>query len=166
MRLTDAKLRRHVGTYIFQCSLATLAVTLVLLLLNAAQQTAIIASIGASAFIVFTAPNAFSAKTRALIGGYAIGMLIGIGCSTIALHLGTRGTSQWGPILIIMGAVSVGLSTFIMVVTDTEHPPAAGLALAFVLNTWNFRTLLVVIMAPVVLALVKYLFRERIRNLI
>jgi len=163
MRLTDAKIKKHLGTYIFQCSLAMLAVLIVLIILDATLQTAIIASIGASSFIVFTAPNAFSAKTRALIGGYIIGILTGIGCSLLAKELAP---TEWNATIIILGAFSVGFSIFLMVITDTEHPPAAGLALAFVLNKWNWSTILVVILAPVVLSMIKYLFRNQIRDLV
>lgn len=65
-----------------------------------------------------------------------------------------------------MGAISVGLSIFLMVITDTEHPPAAGLALAFVLNTWNLKTVIFVVFAAVLLSLVKHLFRNRLKDLI
>ncbi len=166
MRFADAKFRRHAGTYLFQCSLATVSVLIVLITLDAVLQTAIIASIGASSFIVFTAPNAFSAKTRSLIGGYAAGIVSGIGCSLLAGVIGTQGGAGWSTTVIIMGALSVGLSIFIMAVTDTEHPPAAGIALAFVLNTWNFTTVIVVITAPLLLSLMKYFFRNHIRDLI
>lgn len=166
MRLTDRKFRHHAGAYVFQCMLAALAVILVLLVLDATEQTAIIASIGASAFIVFTAPNAYSAKSRALFGGYAAGVFTGMACSLLADTMRTQGTGDWDIIIIVMGAAAVGLSIFIMVVTDTEHPPAAGLALAFLLNSWNIRTALVVLLAPLFLTLVKRLFRGHIRDLI
>lgn len=166
MRLTDSKFRHHAWAYAFQSMLAALTVILVLLMLDATEQTAIIASIGASAFIVFTAPNAYSAKGRALIGGFAAGAATGIACSLLADLMGTEGTGEWDIIIIAMGAVAVGLSIFIMVVTDTEHPPAAGLALAFILNSWNFRTVLVVLLAPLLLTLVKRIFRGHIRDLI
>ena len=139
MRIIDHQFRKYTWTYLFQCSLAAVVVLLVLIILDSTQQTVIIASIGASVFIVFTAPNAFSSKVRSILGGYIIGSIIGIGCSLLAGLLHTAGTEGWGTTVVIMGAVSVGLSIFLMVITDTEHPPAAGLALAFVLNTWNFK---------------------------
>jgi CBS-domain-containing membrane protein len=166
MRLTDSRFSEHVGTYILQCGLATMTVTIVLLILDATLQTAIIASIGASVFIVFTAPNAFSAKPRALIGGYLIGSAAGISCSLLADIIGPRDSTEWNTVLIAMGAVSVGISIFIMVITDSEHPPAAGLALAFVLNTWNSKTVAVVIIAPILLSLIRYIFRKHIRDLV
>lgn len=95
MKLIDSKFRIHVWTYLFQCSLATSAVLLVLIILDATLQTAIIASIGASAFIVFTAPNSFTSKARSLFGGYLIGSVTGIGCSLLAGLLKTAGTEGW-----------------------------------------------------------------------
>lgn len=134
MKIIDHRFRKYTWIYLFQCSLAAVVVLLVLIILDSTQQTAIIASIGASVFIVFTAPNAFSSKVRSILGGYLIGSITGIGCSLLTGLLGTTGTEGWGTTVIVMGAISVGLSIFLMVITDTEHPPAAGLALAFVLN--------------------------------
>jgi len=36
--------------------------------------------------------------------------------------------------LVIFGAISVGFSVFIMAVINTEHAPAAGIALGLVIN--------------------------------
>jgi CBS-domain-containing membrane protein len=46
---------------------------------------------------------------------------------------------------------------FLMVVTRTEHPPAAALALGLVLNEWSPLTLLVVISGVVGLSICKRL---------
>ena len=166
MKIIDYRFKKHIWTYLFQCLLAAFAVLLVLLILDSTHQTAIIASIGASAFIVFTAPNAFSSRVRSLLGGYMIGSVTGIGCSLLAELLDTAGTEGWGTTVIALGAISVGISIFLMVITDTEHPPAAGLALAFVLNTWNLKTVIVVFFAAVLLSLVKRLFHNRLKDLV
>lgn len=163
MRLTDEKFAKHVWTYMFQCSLAAVTILIVLLILDTTHQTAIIASIGASAFIIFTGPHEFSAKTRNVLGGYFIGTVVGMGFSLLA---STVGRSGWDLVFMLVGAGAVGVSIFIMVVTDTEHPPAAGLALAFVLNEWNFPTVVVVLVAALVLSTMRLLFKNHIRNLI
>ncbi len=56
---------------------------------------------------------------------------------------------------IIFGALAVGISTFIMVITNTEHAPAAGLALGFVLNQWTWETILVVFWGIIGVSLIK-----------
>jgi CBS-domain-containing membrane protein len=57
-----------------------------------------------------------------------------------------------GQARIVFGALSVGLAILLMVVMNAEHPPAADLALGFVLNEWNFWTVIVVVFAIVLLS--------------
>ena len=59
--------------------------------------------------------------------------------------------------LIVFAALATGLAMFLMVVTRTEHPPAAALALGLVLNEWDPLTLLVVISGVVGLSICKRL---------
>ncbi len=166
MRLTDGSFSKHRWQYIAQCLLATGTILGILLLLDGTRQTAIIASLGASAFIVFTSPNSRSSTVRSLLGGYTVGCVAGIGCSLLASLIGHKGVEDWGSVLIAMGAISVGLSIFGMVITDTEHPPAAGLALALVLNSWDLSTLLVIAAAITFLTGVRIFFRNSIRDLV
>ena len=120
-----------------QCGLATGTVLIILLFPNILFHTAILGALGASAFIVFTMPETRSARPRFLIGGYVVGIAVGCFC-----HMLSR--SPWLlPLFlyperarIVLGALSVGLAIFFMVITDTEHPPAAGVALGLVLNPW------------------------------
>ncbi len=163
MRLLDPNLEHGLARYAFQCLLAALTVLGVLLLLDSAQQTAIIASIGASCFLVFTAPRSFASRTRGILGGYAVGTTVGVGCSLLA---GLSGSGSWDAVHIIAGAASVGLAIFVMVATDTEHPPAAGLALAYVLNEWTPLTLAAVMGAAAFLAAVRLLLKGWLRSLI
>ena len=65
MRFLDTGLRHHVLRYLWQSMAAGLVIFVVLMLLDAVQQTAIIASLGASAFIVFAAPRSYAAQPRA-----------------------------------------------------------------------------------------------------
>lgn len=166
MRLTDGSFRQHRWHYIVQSLLATGTVLGVLIALDGTRQTAIIASIGASAFIVFATPNSMSSSVRSILGGYLVGCVAGICCSLLAGLIGHKGVEDWSSVLIAMGAVSVGLSIFLMVVTDTEHPPAAGLALALVLNRWDLLTLLVIALAILFLTAVKIFFGKKIRDLV
>jgi len=49
--------------------------------------------------------------------------------------------------LIVFGAIAVGLSIFIMAVTNTEHPPAAGIALGLLINKWDWMTIIFILFA-------------------
>jgi len=53
-----------------------------------------------------------------------------------------------------------------MVVTRTEHPPAAALALGLVLNEWNLLTLVVVLAGVVGFSIIKQLVMPALLDLI
>jgi CBS-domain-containing membrane protein len=61
--------------YLYQSFLATIVVFIVLLLLNM-EHAVVIASIGATAFIVFTMPRNITAAPRRVIGGHLIGLFL------------------------------------------------------------------------------------------
>lgn len=60
-------------------------------------------------------------------------------------------------VMVVCGALAISLAMFLMVITRTEHPPAAALALGLVLNEWSFMTLLVILFGVVVLSAIKRL---------
>ena len=165
MRLLDTDLRHHVLRYLWQSLAAGAVILVVLLLLDAVQQTAIIAALGASAFIVFAAPRSYSAEPRAILGGYSVGTLCGIAAMETVSALTSCGM-EWNLWQAAAGAIAVALSLFIMTVTDTEHPPAAGLALAFVLNPWDLSTVGVVIGAAAILTLAGRLLKRWLLDLV
>jgi len=51
-------------------------------------------------------------------------------------------------------------------VTDTEHPPAAALALGFVLNEWDMFALLVVLSGIVLITGIKEAIKPKLLDLI
>ena len=161
MKIIDTKLKHNIGRYIFQCFLATLAILIVLLFLDVLKHTAIIASLGATAFIVFATPKSYPSLPRPLIGGYIVGIFVGSLCYLLS-------TSSWILALVptqkllhlIFGSLAVGISIFLMVITDTEHPPAAGIALGLVINEWDYRTIIFIISGVLVLFLIKILLRS------
>ena len=62
-------------------------------------------------------------------------------------------------------AGAVGLSIFIMVVTDTEHPPASGTALGVAIQGFNFKVIIAVLASAVILSLVHTLFKRHLKDL-
>ena len=69
-------------------------------------------------------------------------------------------------VTILSGAFATALAMFIMVVTKTEHPPAAALALGLVLNEWNLLTILVILAGIVSLSIFKRLILPVLMDLI
>jgi len=69
-------------------------------------------------------------------------------------------------VMVICGASAISLAMFTMVVTRTEHPPAAALALGLVLNEWSFLTLVVILLGVIGLSVVKQLVLPALLDLI
>jgi CBS-domain-containing membrane protein len=151
-RLIDSKAREHLNKYLVQCAIASAAVVAMLLLLDVLRQAAIVSSLGATAFITFTQPHSHASRPRSLLGGYAAGTVIGLTFTALRkLLLVLSAGNQELLIAGLAGALAVGLSMLVMVFTNTEHPPAAGLALGIVVNEWTPTTLAVVLLGVIIL---------------
>jgi CBS-domain-containing membrane protein len=148
--------RQHWKHYVFQCLLATLVVFVVLLALSL-KNAVIIASIGATAFIIFAMPGMITAKARNVIGGHTTGLIIGSLCFLIPHSTVFYAALSY--------SLAVGLAIFIMVVIDIEHPPAAATALGFAISGFSLKTAIALISSIIVLSLVHYFFRHRLRDL-
>jgi CBS-domain-containing membrane protein len=142
--------------YVFQSLFATLAIFIVLLFLNL-QHVVIIASIGATTFIIFAMPNYITAKPRNVVGGHLVGLISGSLCALIPHPSFLFSVSIY--------SLAVGLSIFIMVVTDTEHPPASGTALSIAMTGFSFSTAIFVIASIIILSLIHHLFKAYLRDL-
>ena len=152
--------------YALQCGLAGITVLVLLLVLDAVTQTVLIAALGASSFIAFAVPHSLHSGPRHMIGGYLIGMSAGCLMDITNTALGVSSPVLAHSVLVAFGATATALAMFLMVVTRTEHPPAAALALGLVLNEWNLLTLGVVLAGIVTLSLVKRLVLPVLLDLI
>jgi CBS-domain-containing membrane protein len=167
VELLDKKFMQNKLRYVLQCLLAALSVLLILVVLDGFTKPAVVAALGASAFIAFTMPHAQVARPRFLIGGY----LVGISAGTLCYWLSQVG---WpGPLSAVQqysyeacGAMAVGLAVFVMVVTNTEHPPAASLALGLSVGEWSPRTLAVVFVGILVLSILRKLLKPILISLL
>ena len=172
MRLIDRNFQAHPLRYVLQPLLATVSIMIVLLLAGAVAHTVLIASLGASAFIVFTMPTTAAAQPRYLIGGYVVGVVVGALFGLLYGHLfAAAGMEEaetraelW---LVGFAGLAVGVAIFAMVITNTEHPPATGVALGLVVNWhWRWPALVVILLAVVALAVLRSLLRPVLRNLL
>ena len=157
--------RGDLKRYVLQCGLAGLVVLILLFVLDAVTQTVLIAALGASAFIAFAVPRSLHSGPRSLIGGYVVGMLAGSLMGTLNVVIDASASYDHA-VMVVCGAVAISLAMFTMVVTRTEHPPAAALALGLVLNEWTLLTLLVVLLGVVGLSIVKQLVLPALLDLI
>lgn len=161
----DHQIRReHVKRYALQCGLAGIVVLILLLVLDSVTQTVLIASLGASAFIAFAVPRSLHSGHRHMIGGYVVGILAGVAMASLNNWIAAPG--GWDhAVMVIFGALAISLAMFTMVVTRTEHPPAAALAVGLVLNEWTLVTIMVVLIGVIALSLIKRLILPMLLDL-
>ena len=165
--IIDKKFRKNTLKYIFQCILATLTIFAVLFFLDILTETAIITALGASAFIVFTMPTQYSSDPRRLIGGYIVGLFVGFIFYLISsLEFSNNLIGNHTLTLVIFGSIAVGFAIFIMAVTNTEHAPAAGIALGLVINNWDYLTIIFIIVAIIWMSGIKIILKKYLMDLI
>ena len=151
------KFRSLWKNYIFQSFLAALTIFLVLLFLTI-EHAVVIAAIGATAFIVFAMPRNVTANSRNIIGGHLVGLFSGSLCALIP---------QPSFLCSIMAySLAVGLSIFIMVIIDTEHPPAAATALGVAITGFSLSASIAVITSVIVLSLAHHFLKPFLRDLV
>jgi len=143
--------------YVFQSLLASVALAIVLIFLTL-QHLVIVASFASSIFIIFALPTNVTAQVRNVIGGHLVGLIVGSLFAMIP-HASLAMT-------ILVYASSVGLSFFLMTVTDTEHPPASGTTLGVVMAGFNWDIAITVMIASIVLGLIHRFCRRYIRDLL
>ncbi len=161
-RLLDPNFQTNASLYAAQCMLATVAIFAVLLVLDSVTQTVLVASLGASSFIAFTMPHVEASRPRYLLGGYLMGTLTGC---TMSL-LGDLFFVDLPAASLVLAALATGSAIFLMVITDTEHPPAAALALGYALNDWNGLTVGVVFAGILAIAMIKECGKSNMKNLL
>jgi CBS-domain-containing membrane protein len=166
MRIIDTAFKRNPRPYIIQSLLAFAAAAIILTFVEALTQTAIVAALGSSTFIVFATPNSRAARPRELIGGHIVAIVLGTACY-FGLVEGVleRVSADYTFVPWLIGALAVGLSLFLMTVTDTEHPPAAGTALGIVAQGWVTQAIVFVVVYAICLSVLKRLLGHRIVNL-
>ncbi|MRR16450.1 MAG: HPP family protein [Deltaproteobacteria bacterium] len=152
----DREFRLYWKNYVVQSLLASLSVFIVIYFLSM-QDAVIIASIGATTFIVYAMPQSITAQARNVIGGHLVGLFCGFLFSLIPHPSILYST--------LIYSLAVGISMFIMVVTDTEHPPAAGTALGIALSGITLPVLIVVVVSIVLLSAIHRLFKPYLRDL-
>jgi len=168
MQIFDRKLKKYFPNYILQSLLATITLAIILYFENIFTRTAIIASLGATTFIIFAMPKYATAQPRRVIGGHIICIIVGILCFYITSLTQNREYFflTQNMLKILIPSLSVGLSIFFMVITNTEHPPAAGTALGIVVQGWSYSTIVVILITISLLSLTKYLLKPWLKDLV
>jgi CBS domain-containing membrane protein len=90
--------------------------------LSGAEAAMVVASMGATAVLVFAVPHGPMSQPWPVIGGHLLSALIGVTCA------------QFLPGVILSSAVAVGLAIWVMYELGCLHPPGGATALAAVVG--------------------------------
>lgn len=140
--------------YILQSLLAAIVVFVLILVLGK-YKLVLVSAMGATTFIVFATPQTISAKTKNVIGGHLIGLFSGsIFYFTMMPYF-------------IEYPLVVGLAILLMIILGLEHPPAAGTALAVVINEVSLlEAFIIVMLSAVILSQCRYYLRNHLKDLV
>ena len=153
----DPQFPAHWKQYLIQSGYAALAVFIITIILS--SNPVVIASIGATAFIVFAMPENVAAQPKRIIGGHLLGFFIG-SCFAVFPFMDILFFKA------VWFAASVGVTILLMVILDFEHPPAAGTALGMTLVGYSSSSATAIIASVFILSFIGYIAKPFLRNLV
>ena len=163
--LFDDKFRTDYKHYILQSLVVFICISF-MLLLGSLFDHVIVASLGASSFILFVTPHANASRPRYVIGGYFCGVISGLCFNHLHYFILNMDFNGAEYILIFISAAAVAAAMFMMVITNTEHPPAAALALGLSVDPKCWQTAAAAILSIILLSTIKQTFKKHLKNLI
>ncbi len=143
--------------YLVQSVLAATTILIVFWFLHE-EQAVIIAAIGGTAFIVFIMPSSTTAKSQKVMAGHFIGFISGM--------LGVLILQYSAITPMVIYALAVGMSVFLMVTLKLEHPPATGTALGVAISGYEARVLIAILTSAIILSLAHRLLRRFLKDLV
>ncbi|KAA1294432.1 MAG: HPP family protein [SAR202 cluster bacterium] len=149
--------------YLLQCFLAIVSLLLILLVGDSVMRAAIVVGVASSAFTIFVIPDSIAATPRKVIGGHVVAIIIALIIVGV-VQIFNIGDSRL--ILNISAAISVGIGIIIMVITNTEHPPAAGTSLGLIIHGFDWSSVVFIIASTILLSIIRIILRRRMINLL
>lgn len=115
---------------LLQSGAAAIFISVAFLLTILVDETLLIASLGAGAFIAFAFPKAESARPRYLVGGYVCAAVSGTAFSYLRQLI-----DQPHNLAVVLYCLGVVFTVILaMTVLDFEHPPSVALAITLTLS--------------------------------
>jgi CBS-domain-containing membrane protein len=167
VEVVDPRFSRYSHRYLAQATLAVIAMLVILLVVDSLADAALAAGLGSSVLILFLHPSSATARSRSVIGGHTLALLVGVGCSLILFNSPAgdflKGTRVFFDLSL---ALSLGMLILIMAITNTEHPPAAGTVLGISMQALDPVRTAIFISAVILLAIIKYFLKFHLHDLI
>lgn len=167
----DSNFKRNPGRYFVQVALATAALFTVLWVENLvagpdAARAFSTGAIASTAFILFVSPHRPAAAPRRVLGGHGWAIAIAGTFTLLAARVLGEGWEEVLPgAFTVVAAGTVGVAILVMAITNTEHAPAAGTALAVAANGFHPELVTFVLTSILILSGVHCLIRHRLIDL-
>ncbi|MFQ6025907.1 MAG: HPP family protein [Dehalococcoidia bacterium] len=166
MKIIDPRFLRYSRYYFLQAFLAAGTMLVILIFVDSLADAALVAALGGSVLIVFVHPNSHAAKPRSLVGGHFLAMLIGSLTALVLFAMPVQASLGNARVLFDLGlAGSLGLLILVMAITDTEHPPAAGTVLGVASQPLDFKTVVIIISAVLLLFALQWFLKPYLQDL-
>ncbi len=132
---------------------------------DSVARAVLVAAIASTAFILFIGPRSVTANPRHSIGGHAVAVAAASLVDFFAEYVtGTQFTGDFSLLFGFYAALAVGLAMLLMALTDTEHAPAAGTALAIVAHGLDWELAVFLMTMVLLLAGVHALLKDRLHD--
>ena len=161
-------LSEKVRYYIFQAAVIFVVLSVALVAGSVVSSSIIIvAALGPSAFILFITPGGSTATPRHLLGGHALGLLVGSTFSIVSEGQMVESFISAYPYFVgVVAAASVTLNILLMGLTRTEHAPATATTLVVIVNGFSWSLVLFICASVGVLCVLHQLLKSRMHNLL
>jgi len=97
-----------------------------------------------------------------VLGRYKLVVISAMGATTFIVFAMPKATLPY----FVEYPLAVGLAILLMVALDVEHPPAAGTALAVVINEVSFDAFITIMLSAVILSQCRYYLRGYLKDLV
>ena len=165
--LFDPRVKRHALNYAFQPVLATAALLTILVIGDVVLNVAIVVAMASTVFTIFVVPDSIASRPRRVIGGHTAGVVAGSAVAAVVAVLEVpMAVDSARTLFTAVAALTVGLSIVLMVLTNTEHPPAAGAALGLVVHEWSLSTVAVILVSAIALSIIRVALKPKLVNLL
>lgn len=164
-RITDGT-TRGIRKYMIRQSALVFFVLGLILMMDEFLGGIVVASLGASSFILFVTPHKDASRAINLIGGYVFGSLSGVLLHFLHDALRAFDFAGMDIVLVAVCAASAAATTFLMAWTGFAHPPAAALALGLAADANCLRTALIALLSVIGLCAARRLLRRHLKDLV
>lgn len=157
------KIQYHLKNYLIQSLFAAIAVFIILFAFNLYTNPVIVAGMGSTVFAAFAMPKSVTASTKNILGGHSLGILTGAGFNLLYFSDFLR---AWPTAQLVVVALSISLSIFLMVFFDFEHPPASGIAMGITISPLAWQPVVFILGFSAALCFIKWLLRSWLIDLV